>query len=447
MFGEMSLLTSELRSASVTVVSNTAKVLQLTKQVFDELLSANADIRAKVEAEMVANVLKHCSVFASLGEKERQMLLDSMKTQHFPPNTVIIKEGSVGKRFYIILSGTCTVSAVKVKSRYVPEPVGNIVITDEDDAAIMEGIRTTEEDRARTASPKAKQRRASSVSSIMSRNKATGPEGEILNTLHPGDFCGEVALMSKHKDPCNASVIAVDNVTCMTLERSEFLVIFKNMENALASLHAHHHVSKEKKEKIKNHDAHKQRHRRRVTGIACYNVGKDGYVDTILKRMAKFMSDSLYNSQYQRLFRDILLRSEARDEYGAYAKDIAEKMNGRADGVQSIRAKAMEILNTDPELRTSDDIHFIYGLMRQHNKFFESKYCAGWSILQMVDLCRFFSFQRHHAISSVVKVNQTGSTMFIILRGAARVLAEHIDPEYGRMKLVYEEDLCAGMCF
>ena len=120
-------------------------------------------------------------------------------------------------------------------------------------------------------------------------------------------------------------------------------------------------------------------------------------------------------------------------------------MSGRVNGIQKIRSKTIEILNTDPELRTSADIHFTYGLMRQHNKFFESKYCAGWSTLQLVDLCRFFTFQKIHSIGSVVKVNQTGSTMFIILRGAARVMAEHMDPEFGRMKLVYEEDLCAGM--
>lgn len=109
-FGEMSLLTREPRSATVTVCSLTARLLKMTKFVFDEVIAKCNSANEKSNREIGREVVNKVPLFQTLTAAYRQKVLDMMVPMNFVPGTYICRQGTVGNTFYIIIEGTCKVT-------------------------------------------------------------------------------------------------------------------------------------------------------------------------------------------------------------------------------------------------------------------------------------------------------------------------------------------------
>lgn len=109
-FGEMSLLTREPRSATVTVCSPTARLLRMTKVVFDEVIAKCNSVNEKNNREIGREVVNKVPLFQTLTAAYRQKILDMMVPMNFVPGTYVCRQGTVGNTFYIIIDGTCKVS-------------------------------------------------------------------------------------------------------------------------------------------------------------------------------------------------------------------------------------------------------------------------------------------------------------------------------------------------
>jgi len=167
-FGEMALLLDEPRHANCIAVGN-VEVMSLEKDNFVKLLGPVKDI---LNRQMRIRVLKSVPLLARLTDMELDQVGDAMRVQVFSPGDYIIKEGEIGRRFYIINEG-------EVKC---------------------------------------------------CKKNAEGKE-EQIQTFREQDFFGEQALL--HAKPRGASCIAVDHVECLVLERDHFQNLLGDLSNEI----------------------------------------------------------------------------------------------------------------------------------------------------------------------------------------------------------------------
>lgn len=109
-FGEMSLLTREPRSATVTVCSPMARLLKMTKDVFDDVIAKCNSANEKSNREIGREVVNKVPLFQTLTAAYRQKILDMMVPMNFVPGTYVCRQGTVGNTFYIIIDGICKVT-------------------------------------------------------------------------------------------------------------------------------------------------------------------------------------------------------------------------------------------------------------------------------------------------------------------------------------------------
>lgn len=107
-FGERALLTGEPRAANATADSDCTLVM-LDRELFNKLLGP---LRELLDANMNKRVLQNVKLFASMGEREKQILSRSFSLERYSKGDKIIKEGEKGgHKFYVLKSGALQVTA------------------------------------------------------------------------------------------------------------------------------------------------------------------------------------------------------------------------------------------------------------------------------------------------------------------------------------------------
>lgn len=99
-----------------------------------------------------------------------------------------------------------------------------------------------------------------------------------------------------------ANVIAKDAVSCMTLSKADFHVLLSTIEEDMMKQNMAKgvdlNINMLQRNALKQLSA-----RRRISCVDLHNVLSELRIDTILMRMGKFMSESLWNSMYSRYYR------------------------------------------------------------------------------------------------------------------------------------------------
>jgi len=110
-FGELALMYSQPRAATVTVVSDSLEVWAVDRATFQSCtISMAQDSLSEIEA-FVSKV----PLLASLTAAERSKLVDALQYQTFADGEAIIKQGDEGDAFYIVETGR----AVAMKAPFV----------------------------------------------------------------------------------------------------------------------------------------------------------------------------------------------------------------------------------------------------------------------------------------------------------------------------------------
>jgi CRP-like cAMP-binding protein/peroxiredoxin len=176
-FGERALLENIPRTATVRAQTK-LRVLSIGGTQFRKsvapYIGAHSALRARLDERAE---LDGFALFESLGGREKDVLLARMTTAVFEPGQVIIHEGDAHGSFYCIRSG-------------------NVEVT-----------------------------------------RQSGSAAIHLDSLGPGDFFGEVALLLNH--PRNATVTAVERTQLWSLEPDAFhelLAHYFNLESTLADV-------------------------------------------------------------------------------------------------------------------------------------------------------------------------------------------------------------------
>lgn len=158
----------------------------------------------------------------------------------------------------------------------------------------------------------------------------------------------------------------------------------------------------------------------RVSSMNIKGVKVAAKIPTLLKRLGRFMSDSLYFSMYARMYRDLLLNPQKSVEYGEKAAKVMRENSDYTIAVDAIRQQVRVILEKEPAFRSSVENLFITGFMCQKNGF-KDRLTKGWQAIQFNDLCRTFKMthvkplKRVRTSTLLYSSGQTLASFFSIL--------------------------------
>eukprot|EP01041_Mallomonas_annulata_P001275 gene1275-2462_t len=382
-FGELALLTAEPRSATITVSSDSAKLLMMKKTKFDEIISNCKNILKDTRGQIHKEIVNRVPIFHSLATVNKKRITDAMVPVFFSPGAYICKQGAQGNNFYILTEGSCKVTIRK------------------DDNVERE-----------------------------------------LPTLRPGDFFGEIALIDSSQKR-TASVIALTEVACMTLSRASFESLLKGMESVLMQASASRQtVRRQRKDSLKS----KPQEKRLFTGCDDRGFMNPTRVDGLFRRVTRFMVESLYCSMYARLYKEVMIDPSKANDVGDTASFAFQSYMSREESLMAIRTRVLEIFQADTHRRTPSDHMLIVALLRQKNSL-KDRVCKDWMSYQYAELCRKLKIVKIEPLQRIYEIDARGTTAFLVLRGSVRLFGTGNSAVSGSRIPKAEEDLVAGDVF
>lgn len=318
-FGDVALLTGEPRSATIVVISETAKCLRMNKTKFDDISSAAKKIMATNRNLICRGAVDKLPFFNTLSKKNKTRLVETMIEVNYISGTYIHRQGTIDNAFHIITDGEC------------------IVTVNSDDTQERE-----------------------------------------LKTLCPGDYFGEKSLTDSSTTLIKRAYnyIAKTSVTCVVLSNADYSYFvgqddnigmsdnFKRMmansggggnnnNNTAGSSNSSSssNNSTNGKHDDKKYDSTlnmlklKNANRRRVTIYDNNGQPSSQRAASILRRYAKFSTEALFLSLYARMFRDLKLVPEHIELYGKVSSNIMAKNLTCRKTIEEIRYQATRALS------------------------------------------------------------------------------------------------------
>lgn len=409
-FGEMCFFTDELRSTNIVVSSETADLYVLMKHTYSNIIDSTKQVVVEIRDQLARDVVSKVKIFQQLTTANRAQVLDAMVPVIFPERAYICRQGKLGKGFFVIVEGTCMVTYTELND--------------------------------------------------IERN---------VRVLEAGDYFGEIALMT-NSNKNTANVVALETVSCMSLSKADFHVLLAAIEEEMMKQNMMKGVQEEGASALQRKAMKQLTARRRITGVDLHNVRSERRIDSILMRMGKFMSESLWNSMYSRFYRMLLLNSTQREklaQFGPIVEDMIPFLvaNNRATGLKRLQDECTEVLEMDLAIRATRIISrqtavihtgeeevemrakLIMGLLQQRNTF-RDRLCDKWTPAQHLECAKKVKLMRVTAMNRVYSFGDLANCVYVILRGAVRVFTQQrLTLGTKKYRRVYQEDLFSGEMF
>lgn len=116
LFGELALMYSAPRAATVSIASETCKLWRLDREPFKMLLAKNS----QTQYELYEGWLSEVDVLKSLNRYELSRLSELLESHLYDADEDIIVQGEVGDKFYILEDGHC--------AAFIKGPSGEIMV-------------------------------------------------------------------------------------------------------------------------------------------------------------------------------------------------------------------------------------------------------------------------------------------------------------------------------
>jgi len=380
-FGEMALITDELRSASITVTSEVAHCTVMTKEIFDACMAENRRLAAEGMRIIGEGVISQMPLFKGMSKFNKKHLLDALVPITFSSNTYICREGTGGSTFYIITEGNVRVTL-----------------------------------------------------------NVEGAEEKEVGSLGTGDFFGEMALMSEQKIR-NANCIAIGKVTCMTLSAPDFDRLMRSQQAQLGKFASEtkRHTEKSREDTVGG------QYRRRITGFDENNRPNAQLTSGLFLQMARYMYEALWLSMYWKFYRRCSFKVSLIPTYGPLCEEVMANhiRKDRRSAVVSLEELLVETLSVPPDDRTDDQVRLIYGFLTTKNEFIRD-FCEGWTEKQLMQLSMRVRFRRVRSITHLWRVNELCTAAYLILKGSVRVFKGVRSEHTGNYSSVYQEEKVPG---
>ncbi len=388
-FGEMALITDEVRSASVIVLSKYAICQVMRKDVFQKCVEENKRIAQQQMKIIAKEIIPHVPLFKKLSKFSLAQLLDATVPINFPQNAYICRQGSQGHTFYILVEGRCKVT-------------------------------------------------------LNSENEG-GEESEVAK-LSEGDFFGEIALMSSNHLR-TANVISLTPVTCLSLSQEQFQKHFVN-KKALKKLESgSSKVFSEADAAIAidtaSSNAPVMTSCRRITGLDDNNNPVELLKHDLFLRFSRYIYESRWLSVYWKMYRNICINIEKRKEAGDIAAKLMKISGSKMKVLPILETEIQKILEIHPDERQEDQLKFLTALITSNKNFME-EYCPEWTDNQIKELARRVRFQSIDSLSHIWKSGDVCTNAYMILKGSLRLFKREKNHETGVQSTIFQEDRMAG---
>jgi len=228
-FGERALLTDEPRAADVTTLEDTV-LLALDRTAFNEILGP---LRSLLDTKMKERVMEAVPILQQLPGGLRDKILPKFELLEFEDGEVVVHEGDIGDKFYIVRSGVVDVLSMEILSASEGRSTGAV-------SSRTDGTSVTAA--SSSAASQASDDLGDSVSSFskgISRSRKSAKDhsngisakshdptevyGMRIATLGEGEWFGEMALLNN--EPRTATVMAVGPVECFVLSFDSFKLL------------------------------------------------------------------------------------------------------------------------------------------------------------------------------------------------------------------------------
>ncbi len=115
LFGEMSLITSKPRTATVTT-TQAAELFEIDRATVEDVATRHAAVSEEIvrfaRRRLLMNVMATSKIFAPFDDKQRFEVLRQFKSRVVEPAEVIIEEGQDAHALYVVLEGEVEVSKI-----------------------------------------------------------------------------------------------------------------------------------------------------------------------------------------------------------------------------------------------------------------------------------------------------------------------------------------------
>jgi CRP-like cAMP-binding protein len=115
LFGEMALVTSQARGASVTALED-ATVLELDRAALDRVRASLPSIEVALarftRERLIKNLLATSPLFTPFTREQQKQLLQRFEGNEVDAGVTVIRQGEAGQGLYIVLTGEMTVEAL-----------------------------------------------------------------------------------------------------------------------------------------------------------------------------------------------------------------------------------------------------------------------------------------------------------------------------------------------
>ena len=110
------MYTEEPRAATVTITSDSAQLLKMTKEIYKHIMLTNNKISDDVRLKIATEAVNQCSLLSSVSGTGKEKMISNMHPMHYPAGAIICKQGSHAFSFYIITEGVCGISVHSAES-------------------------------------------------------------------------------------------------------------------------------------------------------------------------------------------------------------------------------------------------------------------------------------------------------------------------------------------
>ena len=146
---------------------------------------------------------------------------------------------------------------------------------------------------------------------------------------------GDVALMEANNRR-TANVVSIDTVNCLTLSRTDFTRLLTTLKVKLLEHQAVRGASNMAGMKGASSDllqTSSLANKRRISSYNTHGHRDDNRINNLFKRFTKFTTESLWNSLYSRMYREMVLDPSKQIEYGLVAEEIMRENDQRYGAV------------------------------------------------------------------------------------------------------------------
>ncbi|CAK9023160.1 cGMP-dependent protein kinase, partial [Durusdinium trenchii] len=254
-FGERALLTDEPRAADVTTLTDTL-LLALDRKAFDEHLGP---LRSLMDENMKGRVVEAVPILQQLPKGLRARITSKFELIHFADQEVIVREGDIGDRFFLVRSGNVDVMSADILADMESRGTSK---SGSSSGAMSLGSsgssRPSRHNRGRASGPSDSAAAAAAAAATGSgRGSGSGSgsgSGDVssygirIAQLKEGDWFGEMALL--HNEPRTATCVARGPVECFALSYETFKLMRGKSDLLMDTSHRRMEENRQKRQSV-----------------------------------------------------------------------------------------------------------------------------------------------------------------------------------------------------